>query len=238
MPVPKVEGKIDLTHLPGEQHISDRPTKGQTVYGTTHDDNGDESTDFVPSFVDRDAWTDRQLEVIAQKGMQPTAKCTLIADRSEASPGYVSRILKEFREEYANELEDRGLRDSFMFESPGRPQSDNGQPQSDREKVRAFFKSDPSADVSECINELGVDLSPSVVGGIKGGLLCTSERVDDGGNSSNEQESENVDTITCNIRGVLDQDLTDQLVGDGLAVLDNGNDRVMVVEIIGSEADV
>lgn len=108
-----------------------------------------------------------------------------------------------------------------------------------RSIVRAYFLDNQDATVYECIADTGVDLSVSVISGIKGGVM--SEKVRERNRSVQQsKEDDSLDdsnvsdgTIHCEVRGVIDRELVDKVVGDGVGVLDFGDSKVTIVRLRG-----
>lgn len=81
---------IDLTDGPGESHLSDK--NGETVAGTTEDDNYDTKTDAWPSALPRNEFSPAQQEIVEKLVVNPNISDSKLAEVMDCSSEYVRQV--------------------------------------------------------------------------------------------------------------------------------------------------
>lgn len=163
------------------QFIKERPNKGgETVAGSTEDDLGNEGTDALPSFVDEDNYSERELNIIRHKILFPNLSLREFCQKFDYGYQNTSTFLSTFRRHHRERLEDAGL-----FEALQPPQSRVNQkevppPDMDdlaaREAVREYWRANPEATVSDLREDIDVpELSDPTVSGLKAAVVANAD---------------------------------------------------------------
>lgn len=86
---------IDAT----EQYVTERNTDGETVAGTSEDDNHDENTEAWPSALDRDDFTATEADAIERLCIHPDSSYSAVAEAVGCSDAMVYKARQKIKEQ-------------------------------------------------------------------------------------------------------------------------------------------